>query len=137
MVERTSGTGRPWWVPSIVGLGALLGGAGAIIALVRPAMLVGPGVAIGSAAHIFAGYFAARNLALAGLLLVLLVLKARRALGQVLALFGLIQMLDAFMDCVEGRWPIVPGIVVLGVLFLVAAARLCGSPFWRLRAWAD
>jgi hypothetical protein len=48
---------------------------------------------------------------------------------------GLIQLLDVCMDVAEGRWSIVPGILVFGIVFLVGAARLCGFPFWKAEAW--
>jgi hypothetical protein len=100
-------------------------------------MLVGSATPMGSAAHIFAGYFAARSLALAVVLLFLLIQRAHRALGVVLSLVGIIQLVDAIMDCIEGRWPVAPGVMVLGLVFLIAAARLCGRAFWRREAWAD
>jgi hypothetical protein len=137
MVQQRTSSRAPWWVRLIVLVGALLTGAGGVIALANPAMLVGPQPQIGTAAHVFAGYFAARNLVLACVLLLLLAMQAQRALGQLLALVGLIQCADAVLDCVEGRWPIVPGVIVLVLLFLLAASKLCGSPFWRREAWTD
>jgi hypothetical protein len=125
----------PWWVSLLVIAGALLTAMGAVIALVRPSMLVSPQDEINGAVHIYAGYLVARNLALALALLGLLALRARRALGNLMALVGLIQILDVCMDCAEGRWTIVPGVLVFGVLYFVAAARLSGSPFWRREAW--
>jgi hypothetical protein len=127
----------PWWVLAVVIVGALLSGAGAIIALVHPAMLVRPQAEINEAARIFAGYFVARNLTLAGALIALLVLGARRALGQLLALVGLIQLVDAVIDGLEGRWAVSPGVLVLGIVFLLAAGRLTGFPFWSRLAWTD
>jgi hypothetical protein len=50
-------------------------------------------------------------------------------------LTGFIQIADAVIDCVEGRWPIVPGVLVFGVVFLFGAAKLTGSPFWKFEAW--
>lgn len=126
-----------WWAQLIVGLGALLTAAGAVIALVHPAMLASPGVDINGAVHIFAGYFAARNLGLACALLALLTIGARRALGQLLAVVGFIQLIDAAIDCFEGRWPVVPGAFILGTVFLIGAAKLCGHPFWKRQAWTD
>ena len=137
MVQQRANTGMSWWVQLVAIIGALLTGAGGVIALARPAMLVAPQAEISSAAHIFAGYFAARNLALACLLLLLLAMRAHRALGQLLALCGLIQFVDVVMDCVEGRWPIVPGVLVLGLLFLLAASKLCRNPLWRRGAWME
>jgi len=117
-------------------MGALLTAMGGIIALVHPAMLVSPHDEINGAVHIYAGYLAARNLALAFLLVALSVLQAKRALGNLMALVGFIQLLDACMDVAEGRWTIVPGVLVFGLVFLGAAARLCdGYPFWRVEAW--
>jgi hypothetical protein len=134
-----TGNGRnqpiAWWIRVAVILGAALTAMGAVIALVQPAMLVSPHDEINGAVHIYAGYLVSRNLAIAILLVVLLVLGARRALGNLMALVGLIQLLDVCMDVAEGRWAIVPGILVFGLVFLVGAERLSGFPFWRLQAW--
>jgi hypothetical protein len=125
----------PPWVSVLVVAGALLTAMGAVIALVRPAMLVSPQDQINGAVHIYAGYLAARNLALALMLAGLLALGARRALGNIMALVALVQLLDVCIDCAEGRWTIVPVVLLLGVLFSIGAARLSGSPFWRREAW--
>jgi hypothetical protein len=125
----------PWVLRLIVILGALLNAMGAAIALTNPAMLVSPQDPINGAVHIYAGYLAARNLALALVLVALLALGARRALGNLMAFAGLIQLLDAGMDLAEKRWAVMPGVLVLGVVFLVAAAYLSGNPFWRAEAW--
>ena len=125
----------PWWVYGIVGLGAVLLGAGAVIALVHPAMLVSPHDQINEAVRIYAGYFAARNLGLAILLLVALGLRARKMLHSLMLLTGFIQVLDAILDCVEARWAVLPGVVVLGLLFFLGALRLSGYGFWRIEAW--
>jgi hypothetical protein len=123
------------WVSVAVLIGAALMAMGAIIAMARPAMLVSPYDAITPAVRTFADYFAVRNLAMAILLLVLLVMRAHRALGSLLVLVGWVQLLDAAMDCVEGRWMLVPGVTLLGIVFLLAATKLCGAPFWRRIAW--
>lgn len=99
-------------------------------------MLLSPYDAVTPAVRTFADYFAVRNLAMASLLLALLFAGLRRALGNVLILVAAVQSLDALMDCVEGRWMLVPGVTLLGLLFFVAATSLCGSPFWTRRAWA-
>jgi hypothetical protein len=125
----------PWWVGLIVILGAAMTAMGAVIALVHPAMLVSAHDEINGAVHIYAGYLAARNLALAFMLLALLILGARRALGNLMVLVGLIQLLDTCMDVVEGRWAVVPGVLVFGIVFLVGAVRLSGGAFWRPEAW--
>ena len=127
----------PWWVSAVVLLGTLLMATGAILALVHPAMLVSPHDEINGAVHIYAGYLAARNGALAIMLVVLLALRARRALGNLMVLVALIQILDAVMDVAEGRWILVPGVLVFGLVFLIAVARLTGYPFWRAEAWVE
>ncbi|HVC46105.1 MAG TPA: DUF4267 domain-containing protein [Terracidiphilus sp.] len=128
-------TARSRWVPVVVVLGALLLATGAVIALARPAMLLSSYEAITPAVRTYADYFAVRNLAMALLLLALLVMGARRALGNGLILVGWVQLLDAAMDCAEGRCTLVPGVTLLGILFLLTAFKLCGAPFWRRAAW--
>jgi hypothetical protein len=126
----------PWWVRLIVIVGSVLTAAGAVIALVHPAMLLSPHDDINRAVQVYAGYMAARNLPLAFMLIALLVVDARHSLGNLMVLVGLIQLLDACMDVYEGRWAVVPGVLVFGLIFLIGAARLSGgNPFWKLRAW--
>jgi hypothetical protein len=125
-----------WWLRVVIVLGAFLTAMGGIIALVHPAMLVSPHDEIRGAVQIYAGYLAARNLALSAMLMALLILQAKRALGNLMVLVGFIQLLDTCMDVAEGRWAFVPGVLVFGVVFLAGAASLCdGYPFWRLEAW--
>jgi hypothetical protein len=107
---------------------------GAVIALVQPAMLLQPHAEITDSVKTYAGYLTARNLALALMLLALLIAGARRALGNLLAVVGLIQLFDCAVDCLEARWTIAPGVLLLGILFLAAASRLCGR-LWRKEAW--
>lgn len=125
----------PWWLRTIVVLGSLLMATGALIALFHPVLLVSAHDEINEAVHIYAGYLASRNLGLAVMLLAAMSLRARGMLNSLMLLTALIQVLDAVMDCVEARWPIVPGVVVFAVLFFVGSARLSGYPFWRIEAW--
>jgi hypothetical protein len=127
----------PWWLQATVLLGALLMTAGALIALLNPAMLVSPHDEINAAVHIYAGYLFSRNAALAVLLVVSMLIRARGTLNTLVLLTAFIQLLDAAVDCAEGRWVIVPGIVLVGLLFLFASARLTGHPFWRKEAWSQ
>ena len=128
----------PLWVRVIVIVGALLTLMGAVIALVHPVMLVAPRDEINRAVRIYAGYLATRNLTLAVLLMALLLVGARRSLGNLMVLVGLIQVLDACMDVYERRWAIVPGVLAFGLIFLIGAARLSdGNPFWKLKAWTQ
>jgi hypothetical protein len=109
--------------------------AGAFIALLHPVLLVSPHDDINGAVHIYAGYLFSRNLAIAVMLLIALSLRASATLNTLMLLTGFIQLLDAIVDCFEVRWAIVPGIAVLGLLFLLGSAALCGHPFWRKAAW--
>jgi hypothetical protein len=54
-----------------------------------------------------------------------------------MVLTAVIQVLDAAMDITEGRWPLIPGVLVFAALFLFGAARNSGSPIWRAAAWRD
>ena len=137
MVEAPTHAALPKWLPLIVVPGALLLAAGAIVALVNPAMLASPGIEINGAVHVYAGYLVARNLALALLLLVTLGMGARRSLSTLMVLTALIQLLDAGMDMVERRWPLIPGVLIFAALFLFGAARITGAPVWRRAAWRD
>lgn len=125
----------PLWVRAIVVAGSLLLALGGLIALINPSMLISPHDEITNGVKVYAGYVAARNLALGIFLPLLLALRARRTLGSMMVLVGLIQMLDVMMDCIEGRWAIVPGVVLLGLLYLFGAARMSGAPFWRRESW--
>jgi hypothetical protein len=134
---RRPGVALPWWLQAIVLLGALLMVAGALIALLNPAMLVSPGDEINAAVHIYAGYLFSRNAALAVLLVTSLLFRSTATLNTLILLSAFIQLLDAGVDCMEGRWAIVPGVLILGLLFLVASRHLSGHPFWRKEAWSQ
>jgi hypothetical protein len=125
----------PWWVSALVVVGALLNAAGAILAVARPSMLVSPHDEINTAVHVYAGYLFSRDLAQALLLIALLTMGARRALSNLMILVGLIQLFDFCVDCAEARWTVAPGVLIFGILFLLAAARLSGYPFWKREAW--
>jgi hypothetical protein len=133
-LQTISANSIPLWTRLVALLGALLSLAGGIISLVNPAMLTGPHEAINNAVQVFAGYTAARDLAVAALLLLLVLLSARRALGQLMFLVALIQFIDTAIDCFEARWTIAPGVLILGILFFAAATRLTG-PFWKTSTW--
>jgi hypothetical protein len=111
--------------------------AGALIALLNPAMLVSPHDEINAAVHVYAGYLFSRNAALAILLMGSLLLRSKGVLNTLILLTAFIQLLDAVVDCVEGRWLVAPGVAIFGLLFLLAAARLSGHPFWQKEAWSQ
>lgn len=133
-VPSTAAQLIPLWVKAVVVLCVVMTSMGAVIAFVQPGMLVQPHSEITAAVRTYAGYLTARNAVLATVLLVLLIMRARRALGNLIAVVGLIQVVDCIVDCMEGRWTIAPGVLVLGIVFLVSATRLCGH-LWRRDAW--
>jgi hypothetical protein len=45
-------------------------------------------------------------------------------LQGMMLLTSVIQVLDAVLDAMEGRWPIVPGVLVFGAVFLLGARWL-------------
>jgi hypothetical protein len=58
------------------------------------------------------------------MLLAALTLRARGMLNNLLLLTAVIQVFDALIDCVEGRWAVVPGVILLALAFFWAAARV-------------
>ncbi len=125
----------PWWLGAIVVIGSVLMLAGAVVAILHPALLVSPHAEINDAVRVYAGYLFSRNLALAIMLFGAMILRARGMLNSLMLFAALVQLLDAAVDFLSGRWPILPGVIVLGLLFLVGSARLSGYPFWRIEAW--
>jgi hypothetical protein len=120
-------TPHPWWITAIVIVGSLLLIVGAIVALLRPQMLLSPTEAVTPAVRVYAGYLVSRNLALAVMLLSALHARTRVPLHSLMVLYAIVQLLDVVMDLIEHRWTVVPGIVVLGLLFLLGATRLTPS----------
>ncbi len=118
----------PWWVSAIVIIGALLMILGAVIALVNPALLIAPLEPITPGVRVYAGYLVSRNLAIGVMLLSALSIRARSALLTLMVLTALIQLLDALLDCFEGRWALVPVVGILGIAFLTGAVRVAGQP---------
>ncbi len=125
----------PIWVVTLALLAAGLLFTGAAISLWNPGMLAAPHEVVNGAVRVYAGYTASRDVGLAVALVALLALRAKRALGQLLALVGLIQVFDCVIDLAEHRWTVAPGVFVLGVLFVLAAARLCRAALWNRSAW--
>jgi hypothetical protein len=137
MKLEPSDASLPGWVVASVVVGALLMGAGAAIALVRPAMLVAPNAEITAAVRVYAGYLVSRNLALAVMLLAMLAVRARRVLSSLMVLTAFIQVFDAGMDALEGRWAIVPGVSIFAIVFFLGAARINGRPLWKVATWRN
>lgn len=114
----------PGWIAAVVLAGAALLLAGAVLAVAKPSMMLGPADSVTSGVRIYAGYLFSRNLALALLLVAALTRRFRANLSGMIALYALIQLLDAIMDCIEGRWMVLAPVLLLGVLFGYAWIRL-------------
>jgi hypothetical protein len=125
------------WLFPVVGTGALLTAAGAVIAITDPALLLGPHDRVTDAVRVYAAYLFSRNLALAVVLVVALAARARRVLAALLLLTALVQLLDAAVDATTGRWVLVPGLVVLVGGFLLGADRLYDRRMWKVNIWGD
>jgi hypothetical protein len=126
----------PLWVSIVVILGALLTAAGAVISKVDPTLLTN-GSPMTDAARIYADYMFARNLPLAVLLLFLLAVRARRMLAGFMVLTALIQLVDVINDLVRGAFVLVPGLLVLAIVFLIGAWQLFGQAVWHVDAWRE
>ncbi len=87
----------PWWVSIVVILGTLLIVTGAVISKVAPTILT-DGNSMTSAARVYTDYLFARNLPIAGMLLLLLAMKNRRMLAAFMVLTALIQSVDIIND---------------------------------------
>jgi hypothetical protein len=37
----------------------------------------------------------------------------------------------------EGRWTLVPGVLVFAMAYFFGAARLSGRPWWSIAAWRN
>lgn len=127
----------PAWLSGSVIVGALLMAAGGIIALIHPAMLVAANAEINGAARVYARYLVSRNLALAVMLLVMLGMRARGVLRGLMVLTALIQLVDAGMDVMDGRWALMPGVLIFATVFFLGAAQLSSGALWKSVTWSD
>ena len=126
----------PLWVSIVVILGVLLTLTGAVISKVDPTFLTN-GSPVTDAVRIYADYMFARNLSLAVMLLLLLVVRARRMLAGFMVLIALIQIVDVVDDLVRGEFLLVPGLLLFAIIFLLGAGRLFGQAIWHVDTWRD
>ena len=127
----------PLWVSIVVILGALLTLTSAVISKVDPTLLTN-GNPITASARIYADYMFARDLALAVMLLLLLVVRARRILAGFMVLTVLIQCVDIVDDLFRGAFLLLlPVVFVFAIVFLLAAGRLFGRAIWHVDAWRE
>jgi hypothetical protein len=126
----------PLWVSIVVILGALLSITGAAISKIDPTLLTN-GSPMTEAAWIYADYMFARSLSLAVMLVLLLVVRARRMLAGLMVLIALIQIVDVVDDLLRGAFLLAPGLLVFAIVFLLGAWRLFGQAIWHVNAWRD
>jgi hypothetical protein len=134
--ERLTGApSYPWWLYLVVFSGSFLMIAGALIALIDPMLLVGPGRQLTEGVKIYAGYLVSRNLTIGLLLLLAQRMNARASLCTLMLATALIQFVDGAIDLIEQRWTIIPMALVIGIAFLIGARRVAGSSLWRPSSW--
>src|SRR5262249_28497400 len=127
----------PLWVSIVVIFGALLTLASAVISKVDPTLLTN-GNPMTASGRIYADYMFARDLALAVMLLLLLVVRARRMLAGFMVLTVLIQCVDVVDDLFRGAFLLLlPVVLVFAIVFLLAAGRLFGRAIWHVDAWRE
>lgn len=126
----------PLWVSIVVILGTLLTVTGAVISKLDPTLLTN-GSAVTETARVYIDYMFARNLALAVMLLLLLVVRARKMLAGFMVLIAFIQLIDVGDDLVRGALQLVPGLLVFAIVFLLGAWRLFGSAIWHVNVWRE
>jgi hypothetical protein len=114
----------PPWVAATACLGILLLGAGAVIALIQPSLLVAPDDQVTHGVRVYADYLFSRNLAVAVMLAAALAARARPLVATLMALIALMQVFDIALDAATARWVLIPGLVLFAAAFALAAARL-------------
>lgn len=127
----------PWWLATLLVLGALGVLSLAYGALASPKTLLGAGQQMNGAADVWARYAAAYALALGLTLLALIAARAGRILAGVLMQAALAEVLLGVVGIADRRWGQVAADAVLVAVFLLGAFWLFGKPPWRLAAWRD
>jgi hypothetical protein len=127
----------PWWLSTLLVLGALGVLSLAYGALISPKTLLGAGQQMNDAAHVWARYAAAYALALGLALLALITARARLLLAGALMQAAVAEVLLGVVGITDHRWEQVPADAVLAAVFLLGASRLFGQPPWRPAAWRD
>lgn len=127
----------PWWLTTLLALGALGVLSLAYGALISPKTLLETGQQMNGAADVWARYAAAYALALGLALLALIAAQARRILAGVLMQAALAEVLLGVVGIADHRWEQVAADAVLVAVFLLGAFRLFGRPPWRPAASRD
>jgi len=126
----------PLWISIVVIIGILLLFTGAAISKIDPTILTN-GSRMTESAHVYADYMFSRNFSLAVMLLLLLLMRARRMLAGFMLLVALIQFVDIGNDLARGAFLLAPGLLLFAILLLIGAWRLFGQAFWRINTWRD
>lgn len=126
----------PVWVYIVVILSVGLTVVGALASKFNPSLLAS-GHAIPAPMRIYTDYMFSRSFALAAIILFLFLIRARRMLAGFMMMLALIQFIDVIDDASRGDFMLASGILVLAILFLIAAWRLFGQPLWRITNWRD
>ena len=135
-VQRAKDARIPAWIVVVVIIGAVLLLVGALVSKVDPTLLTNNSP-MNDAAHVYADYTFARDLALAIMLLFLVIVRARRMLAGYMVLVALIQIIDILDDLARGAFVLIPGLLLFAILFLIGAWQLFGRPLWQAATWRD
>lgn len=120
--ESTSTTRAiPHWALGFGILASLLLAIGAGVSLLAPLRLAPPGTEMNAAVRIYAGYTFSRDLSLMVMLSFALAKRSRLIFSIAMGIFSLVNLLDAAMDAVELRFPIVVIALLLSLLAGVAS----------------
>lgn len=95
-----------------------------LLAFINPAM-ISPDKTMNVAALFYANHFAARNMVIALLMLLPLLLKDKRLWAFAMLIRGMTESMDSILELIETRRPF-PGLIfaVFAVLFLASAVYL-------------
>lgn len=78
--------------------------------------------------QVFAAYTGARELAIAALLIILLIMRSTRALPALMLVTALANAVDGVHGLITQRWAQVPGAFAFAIIFLAAAIWLFNQP---------
>ena len=99
-----------------------------VIGIVRPELLVSPGLGHNHTLVALASYAAARSIAIAAVFIFTLFGKKREPLYTIAILAALIQFFDAFVGIYEGDVPKIAGPLILAVLGFILIYYAFKSP---------
>ena len=118
-----------WWLAyGAVVLAVVTSAAFGVLSFLSPAAFLGlvgvRTVQLNASAQVFAAYTGARELAIAGTRLVLLVSRASRGVASVMLLTALANLFDVAHALLSQNWVQAPGALVFAISYSVAARWL-------------